>query len=250
MLVSGIFGRQNLYGLEIELEIPEEIYARTDIPIGIRLINKRKFMPAFLIRVLIENQQSLFPFTSARSEGKRYCNFHFGDRGEHLINDIYICSVFPFNFFTRYRKIHQTFKLVVFPRPQKCATLHFHDRQARIKGDASTLAIGYDSDIISIRDYTLGDPLKYISWKSTAKTGVLKTKELSAIELQQILIDFDKMDKQDLEHRISCVTFLILKFIRSNIPVGLVIQGEHFKPAVSKTHKINLLRKLAFYGQN
>ena len=250
MLVSGIFGRQNLHGLAIELEIPGEIYAGIDIPIGIRLINKRKFMPAFLIRVLIENQQSLFPFTSAGSEGKQYCSFHFGERGEHLINSIHICSVFPFNFFTRYRKIHQSFRLIVFPRPQKCETIHFHDRQARIKGDTSTLAIGYDSDIISIRDYTLGDPLKYISWKSTAKTGVLKTKELSAIELQQILIDFDKMDKQDLEHRISCVTFLILKFIRSNIPVGLVIEGEHFRPAVSRTHKFNLLTKLALYGQN
>jgi len=250
MLVSGIFGRQNLYDLAIELEIPDEIYAGTEIPIGIRLINKRRFMPAFLIRVLIENRQSLFAFTGAKADGKRYCTFQFGARGEHLIGSIYVCSVFPFNFFTRYRKIHQTFKLIVFPKPKKCEILHCYDHQTKIKGDASTLARGYDSDIISIRDYTLGDPLKYISWKSTAKTGILKTKELSAIELRQILIDFDKMSKQDLEHRISCVTFLILKLIRSNIPVGLVIQGEHLKPAVSKAHKIKLLRKLALYGQN
>jgi uncharacterized protein (DUF58 family) len=250
MLVSGIFGRQNLHGLAIELEIPEEIYAGTEIPIGIRLINQRRLMPAFLIRVLIEDRQVLFAYTGAKSEDKSYCTFDFKVRGEHVIGSIYVCSVFPFNFFTRFRKIHQAFRLIVFPKPKKCGDLPAQDRQARIKGDASTLAIGFDSDIISIRDYSSGDPLKYISWKSTAKTGVLKTKELSAIELQQVLIDFDRMDKRDLEHSLSCVTFLVLKFIRSNIPVGLVIQGEHFKPAVSKSHKINLLRKLALYDQN
>lgn len=250
MLVSGIFGRRNLCGIDIELEAPAEIFAETDIPIGIRLINRKRLMPAFLIKVLIENQQALFPFIDAGAEGRQFCSVGFAARGEHSIDSIYICSVFPFNFFTRYRKIPKTVKLTIFARPQKCQDALSRDRQIRLKGDASTLTIGYDSDIISIRDYSSGDPLKYINWKSTAKTGVLKTKELSAIQLQQIMIDFDKMVGQDLEQKISCVTFLILKFIRSNIPVGLIIGGESLKPALTASHKIQLLSRLALYGQN
>jgi uncharacterized protein (DUF58 family) len=250
MLVSGAFGRRNLMNLDIELEIPDEIFAGSEIPIGIRLINQRSLMPAFLIRVIIQKRQCLFPFINAKAEAKQFCSIQFGNRGEYLIGDIHCSSVFPFNFFTRFRKLPHNFKLIIFPKPQQCGTVPLHDRRTRLKGDASTLAIGYDSDIISIKDYTSGDPLKYISWKSTAKTGVLKTKELSAIEMQQILLDLDKIDKKDLEHTISCATFLIIKFIRSNIPVGLVIGGEYIKPAVSKTHKIYMLRKLALYGQN
>jgi len=250
MLVSGIFGRRNLYEIDIEVEAPQEIYAQTDIPIGIRLINRRKLMPALLIGVLIENQQVLFPFVDAGREGKRFCTVGFQQRGEYFIGEIYVCSVFPFNFFTRYRKIRKTIKLTVFPKPQRCQYASLPGRQARLKGDVSTLTIGYDSDIISIRDYSSGDPLKYINWKSTAKTGVLKTKELSAIQLEQVMIDFDKMVGHDLEHKISCTTFLILQFIRSNIPVGLRIDGESFNPALTTGHKIGLLRKLALYGKN
>jgi len=250
MLVSGIFGRRNLLELDIELEIPLEVFAGTDTPIGIRVRNRRKFMPAFLIRVLIEGQQSIFSFINASSEQKQYCRMQFQNRGEYLIKNVYISSVFPFNFFSRYRKIEKALRLIILPKPRKCETIHFHDRQTRLRGETSTLTLGYDSDIVSIRDYTSGDPLKYISWKSTAKTGILKTKELSAVELQHVMIDFDKMDKKDLEHKISCVTFLVLKFVRSNIPVGLMIEGESFKPAATAAHKINLLRKLALYGQN
>ena len=250
MLVSGAFGRRNLLNLEIELELPDEIFAGSEIPIGIRLINQRSFMPAFLIRVVIEQGHCLFPFTGAKAESKQFCSMQFNSRGEYRIGDIYISSVFPFNFFTRSRKLPHSFKLIILPKPQQCEAIHLHDRRTRLKGDASTLAIGYDSDIISIRDYTSGDPLKYISWKSTAKTGVLKTKELSAIDLQQLLLDFDRIAKKDLEHTLSCFTYLIIKFIRSNIPVGLVIAGDYYKPAVLKAHKIKMLRRLALYGQN
>lgn len=250
MLVSGIFGRRNLLQLNIQLDIPPEVFAGTDTPIGIRLVNKKKFMPAFLIRVLIEGHQTVFSFIDAGSEQRHYCRIQFSNRGEYLIKDLYISSVFPFNFFSRYRKIKTTLRLIVLPKPQKCEAFHIRNRQTRLRGETSTMNLGYDSDIISIRNYTSGDPLKYISWKSTAKTGVLKTKELSAIELQPVVIDFDKMQKGDLEHKISCITFLILKFIRSNTPVGLVIDGESFRPAATTVHKMNLLRKLALYGQN
>ncbi|MCK8602578.1 DUF58 domain-containing protein [Desulfoferrobacter suflitae] len=250
MLVSGIFGRRNLFELDIDLEIPQEIFAQTSTLVGIRVTNRRKFMPAFLIRVLVENHHSLFSFIGPNSQHKQYCAMQFETRGAHVIQNIYVSSVFPFNFFSRYRKLKQARRLIIFARPQKCRSLHFQDRQTRVKGESAALTLGYDSDIVSIRDYVSGDPLKYINWKSTAKTGTLKTKELAAIELRQVMIDFDKFDKKDLEHRISCVTYLILNFIRSNVPVGLVIAGERFKPAATTAHKLTLLKKLAVYGQD
>lgn len=250
MLVSGIFGRHNLKGVDLDLDVPEEVFAKTEIPVSVRLLNQKRVMPAFLINAAVGEHHALFPFAAGGAEAKRYCNMQFGSRGEHLIENAYVYSVFPFNFFTRYRRLKKTFKMIVLPRPQPCETLFLHEQRSRSRGEASTLTVGYDSDIISIRDYNSGDPLKYINWKSTAKTGVLKTKELSAVQLQHVLIDFDKMDKQDLENKISCITYLILKCIQSSIPVGLIINGEKHKPAVSRAHKITLLRKLAVYGQN
>jgi uncharacterized protein (DUF58 family) len=251
MLVSGIFGRRNLYGpIEVTLEFPEEVFAKTDTPIIVKLINNRRWMPAFLIKVMIKERLVLFPFVGARSRMGLACCIEIPGRGPFHIDEIYISSPFPFNFFTRYRKIKVNLDLIAFPKPLKGPWTDFHDRQARTKGDVLSNVPGYDSDITSIRDYVFGDQLKHISWKLTAKTGLLKTKELSSIQAQQIMIDFDKMNKENLEYKLSCLAFMIMKLIRSNTPIGLKIGGETYKPAMSHSHKIYLLKKLALYVEN
>ena len=104
--------------------------------------------------------------------------------------------------------------------------------------------------MISIRDYVPGDHPRYISWKSTAKTGVLKTKELSTIEREHVIIDFDQLPRKDLENTISCVTYTVLKMIRSGTPVGMTIGGRTFPPRNSAAQKTLLLTQLALYGQD
>jgi uncharacterized protein (DUF58 family) len=250
MLISGIFGRKNLRGLEVSLEFPEEIYADSLVPVGIKLANKRRFMPAFLIRIIIAEQEVLFAIVDAGSSAMLYVNMVFKGRGRHTITDILVASVFPFNFFTRYRRIPRNQDLIIFPRLQRCHLTHLLASQTRWKGDASSDIRGYDSDIISIRDYVYGDPMKYISWKATAKTGQVKTKELSAIESQNIMIDFNTLEKHDLEQTISCVTYMVVKSIQAGTRVGLMIEGDAYKPDSSIGHKLLLLTRLALYGQN
>jgi uncharacterized protein (DUF58 family) len=116
MLVSGAFGRRNLMDLRIELEVPDEIFAGSEVPVGIRLINQRRFMPAFLIRVTIEKMHCLFSCVSAKSAAKQFCSIEFEHRGEYLIRDIHISSVFPFNFFTRARKLQHSRQLICFSK--------------------------------------------------------------------------------------------------------------------------------------
>ncbi len=248
MLISGIFGRSNIYGVDIMLEFPDEVYAGVDVPVRVRVNNTRRFMPLFLIMAEVESQAILFPFVKAKGSESRSMNMCFQRRGRYRVGPISVSSIFPFNFFTRYRKISRFFDLTIFPKPIRCRLSQLHDRQTRFKGDISSNTPGYESEILSIRDYVLGDPPKYISWKSTAKTGRLKTKELSSIELQQVLIDFNQIDRKNLEYALSCVTHVLLRLIRSSTPVGLRIDGETYKPAVSMGHKLRMLEKLALYG--
>jgi uncharacterized protein (DUF58 family) len=122
--------------------------------------------------------------------------------------------------------------------------------QKKPRGEEHSNRIGYDSDMISIRDYLTGDPMKYISWKSTAKTGALKTKEFSTLEFQPVIIEFDKVNIRDLELKISCVTFMILRLFRAGVPFGLAMEGEVYGPNHSKANKMNILRRLALYDQS
>ncbi len=249
MLISGIFGRKNIYSVDVDIEFPEEVFANRSVPAIIRVTNRSRLLPLFLIEVSTGEECVLFPYVEAGSCATRSFNVRYPGRGRRRSEGVEISSVFPFNFFRRRRYIKKEIEIIVLPEPIKCAWTSPRDRRNRHKGSEQSNIPGFDSDIISIRDYIPGDPVRYISWKSTAKTGRLKTRELSSIEDRHVIIDFDKADKRGLEYRISCATFVILNLMRSGIPVGLIMAGKKYKPGISNSHRMNMLKDLALYDQ-
>lgn len=250
MGISGFFGKNNLSGIDIVLEFPQEIYAKNEFPVKIILKNKKKILPVFLMKVHVNGKDAFFPYIDPKSSEIRYLNITFPKRGRYVISNIYVYSVFPFNFFTRYRSLNRTFDLIVFPALKECSLISLYEKNRRLKGDRTSDISGYDTDIVSIREYVYGDPIKYINWKATAKTGKLKTKELSSLMYRPILINFENVYINDIEEKISCIAFSILKLIKSNMPVGLKIKDKVFLPDVSQTHKLNMLKELALYEGN
>jgi uncharacterized protein (DUF58 family) len=247
MLISGVFGRNNLRGLDVRLIFPEEVYAGTETLIGVKLICGRRLMPAFIVTVSMGENEALFPLVGARSEEMKQVPVIFAKRGHVSISQIRLGSPFPFNFFTRYRTLTKSFGLVVFPNPRRCDWWASAGDMKRKPGEVSADRMGYDSDILSIRDYVPGDALKYISWKSTAKTGSLKTRELAAIEERQVILDVDGWQGENVEWVVSCATYWVLKLMRSRVPVGLMVDGETMPPNVSRAHRISMLKRLAVY---
>ena len=142
MLVSGIFGRKNLRGIAVSLEFPEERFADSITPTGVTITNERRFMPAFLISILIDDKEVLFPIVGPRSTAVLYLNMVFQGRGIHTITDVVVASVFPFNFFTRYRRIPKYLELMIFPKLQRCSLSQLFSDQTRWKGDLSSDASG------------------------------------------------------------------------------------------------------------
>jgi uncharacterized protein (DUF58 family) len=207
-------------------------------------------MPTFLITVRVREGEAFFPYIAADSEVSRILPVKFDKRGITQVSGITVSSNFPFDFFRRYRKIRKEAVITVYPKPLRCDLTSFQDFGNQFKGEKELPKPGYDSDIISIRDYVHGDPPKYISWKSTAKTGSLKVKELSAVERRQVTIDFDHMEKGDLERALSCTAFIVISLLRFKIPVGLRIGGEAIKPGLSEAHRRNVLIRLALYGNS
>jgi uncharacterized protein (DUF58 family) len=250
MGISGFFGRSNLLKIKVKVDLAPEIFATTSTPVGVTVKNKRRFLPIFLLRVRIQDRELFFPFIDAGDQATRYVNMTFGRRGEYTMGLISLHSVFPFNFFTRYKWYSDASSFVVFPQLKPCELSSLYQKERRLKGDHSTDKIGYESDIISIREYVHGDPIKYINWKATAKTGELKTKELSSLSYQPVVIDFSNVDIDDTEQKISCVSYTIVQLIKKNIPIGLRLNGTFFAPAVTNTHKAALLTELALFGSH
>ncbi|KAF0183701.1 MAG: hypothetical protein FD164_674 [Nitrospirae bacterium] len=249
MVLSGFFGRYNLASAEVVFSLPDEVYAGTEFPLAVTLRNRRLFFPIFLMKVHIKGRELLFPFVEAGREETRHVQWEFEHRGRYRISDISICSVFPFSFFTRCRGLPAEHNGVVFAQPKQCALFQgtsFSHR--RMQGERSLDSAGFDAEAISVRDYVPGDPLKHIHWKATARTGTLKTKELAALVHAPVVVEFDRVQIESIEERISCITGFILQLHRRGTPVGLSLGDRLFKPSVLQTHKRAMLRELALYG--
>jgi len=248
MGISGFFGRSNLSKIDVKIDLPPEIFATVKTPVGVTVINKRKFLPVFLLKVTIQNKELFFPFVDTGCSETRYVDMIFEQRGKYSMGLVSLHSVFPFNFFTRYKWYSDESSIVVFPKLAQCDLLSLYQKEKHLKGEHSSDKTGYESDIISIREYVHGDPIKYINWKATAKTGELKTKELSSFIFHPVVIDFTTVDIDDREKRISCVAYTIVQSIKKNVPIGLKLNNTFFSPAVSGNHKTTLLTELALYG--
>ncbi len=248
MGISGIFGKINLSKIDVTIKIPEEIYAGIPAPIKVELKNNKKFFPVILAKIKIFDKDKIFLSVDKKSKDSIFIELKFNKRGIYNLEKISICSVFPFNFFTRCRNLQKNVQFLVFPKAKPCKILSDEGNTKEKKGEKFSNKTGYENELISIRNYKIGDPLKYISWKATAKTDKLKTKELSSSSFNPVLIDFNEIPANNLEEKISCTTFLILDFYKKGVPVGLKIDKTVYKPDLSKNHKIKLLKELAKYG--
>jgi uncharacterized protein (DUF58 family) len=264
MGISGFFGRRNIQSVDVELEFPAEVYAGIPFPLKIRLVNHKTFLHASLIRVRVDAgivgtdtgdqakagaeiaAETIFSFVEAGADAVGYADFTFPARGRRSVGAVTISSVFPFNFFTRYRRIAENpHEVIVFPMPKRCVLAGVFERRSAARGETTAARTGFDSETLSIRPYREGDPIKYISWKATAKTGRLMTKEMASSASEPVIIDYEKTGIADIEERLSCIAYAVINMVGKNVPVGFKVGARFYKPDTSPRHKAAILTELA-----
>jgi uncharacterized protein (DUF58 family) len=240
--VSGIFGALNLKNLSLEVGFPKEIYAGSSFPVSIKLINGRRFFPVFLVRVYIDEQQVLFPFINSADASTKFIELQLDKRGNAVLENIYVSTVFPFNFLRRCKNLKDKFNFVVFPAPISDGL--YYVKNGSLNDGHS--AKGLESELVSVRSYYTGDSMRLIHWKATARTDSLKVKELEYTGSEPVLIEIENLGGE-LESKLSHATWLIKHFIAKGIPVGLSTAKVYIAPDNSESHKLEMLEELALY---
>lgn len=243
MAVSGFVGRRNIQGIDVDVIFPEEVYAKIPFPLKVVIVNKKRFMPCFLIRVNIGSQVVLFPFVEEK--GEKIVEYKIDSRGVYKIESITVCSVFPFSFFIRCESIKLSLEKVVFPQPKKCNIIQDTlDIKHRKKGEKNIDKTGFEGDILSIRDYKPSTPVKYIHWKVSAKTDSLKEKELSQISSEPVIIKFEQLKFSNIEEKLSCLTYLVIKSSHIDRDIFIEYKKQLFNLKL-KNHRLSLLEIFA-----
>ncbi|MDR3355148.1 MAG: DUF58 domain-containing protein [Synergistaceae bacterium] len=252
MSASGVAGRSNLMGVDVSLSFPDEIYAGAPFLLTVDVTNTRRRVPVFLIDVKVGGTNLFFPVIQPGECKSGSVVFSFPSRGYNFVGEIEVSSVYPFNFFKRYKQMDQESGMIVFPRK---ASLHeeamFVDTDDPSVQPAA-IQPPQEADIVGVRPYSEGDPMKHVHWKSSARTGRLNTKLYDGSpddggHKSGGIIDLDGLEQYGLERALSIASREISDSLRSGAAIGVASGGTLRQPAGSKSDKLSMLAWLALY---
>ena len=243
MAVSGVIGWLNIRNLRIEVRFPDELYAGLPTRLAVRVTNRRRWLPSYLLRLHLGTTVTAIPELPTNDTHVGSVPFTFPDRGPGRLDLVLCSSPFPINFFVRSASYRLDQEYLVFPRPIQ-ASAHGDDGARRTMREAPAAGRGNEGDLAMIVDYTGTEPLKMIHWRLSARHDELKVKQLSTTAGTPAIIDLQELSG-DLEQRLSVATYLVNHFYRLHRPVGLRLGERLIPPADTHQHRLHLLGELA-----
>jgi len=249
MAVTGLLGWLNIRGLSVSVHLPDELYAGTQTLVSVRIENRKKILPSFLITAAVSGTPTSFILLDPGKPQSGSLLLSFAARGRQSVQRAVISSPFPVNFFVRYTSVPVPATFPVFPAPRPLAVPVQGGKPDAGEANAAS-ATGYDGDLTKISDYRGGEPLKLIHWRLSAKHEVFKVKELTATADQPLVLELDAIPGRDLEERLSCCTYLVNRLVKAGRPVGLKLGERVIAPAATRPHRLKLLGELADYGKD
>jgi uncharacterized protein (DUF58 family) len=110
-------------------------------------------------------------------------------RGHYLFPELRLHSRGAFGLFHHQRKVLSPGNILVYPSYHPLKRLRAFER--RELAERQTVKLGAGSQVISTREYRAGDSLRYVHWRSTARTGSLVVKEFSDDEQPTLTVVLD-----------------------------------------------------------
>lgn len=191
----------------------------------------------------------VFPAVLKKKEGQDYIVTRLGKnqrleceysiecykRGVYSIGPIKIRTTDPFGFFVHEDKILSFFDLTVYPHRVNIDRLPLKTTRSFVKiGAMSSPARGDVGEFHSIREYRQGDDLKYVHWKSSARTGELVVKEFERVTSTDIMIFLDMEELHDVgigrettfEYGVRIAASVSDYALKKGNNVGLIAHGQ------------------------
>jgi uncharacterized protein (DUF58 family) len=191
LIVSGVMSRENVRGLEAELEAPGEVFANRPFSLAFTLRNRsRLFARWFLLFTVSRSAQPLLiPYLPRRGRSAGNVEMIVPLRGRQQLSFAHVSSLFPFGFFRKGVRYRVDLELLVFPElfPAGPNRLEEVDHQ----GEEASRRAGWGHGLHSLRQFRSGDDPRGIHWKQTARTGDLVFMERESERTRRLAILFD-----------------------------------------------------------
>lgn len=227
---AGIIARQNVRGVEVLREAPQEVMVGREFLCSLRLRNDKTWMEA---RALEVADEMLGPF--GRGCGVRRLGpgetagvtltTWLRERGDQPAFRWRISSAFPLGLWMAERRGRRSVPITVFPRAVPPQRLEEAEVESETAGAEDWLPQpDWSGDYLGIREFRSGDPLKMIHWRATARTQRLVVREFDRRLPRRVVICFHSYEPPG-QPRLPDAFESALELL-----AGLLMQGD--EPAV------------------
>src|SRR5215467_5531467 len=200
ILMSGILSSISLSGIEMQLNLPEHIFAGQPVRAQVELENQKLTLPSFSLRVeAVQDRTSsgvtilekpvYFPYLARQDRVQQIVPMKFPRRGVYHQDAFRIVTRFPFGFLQKARRLDLKTEALVYPSVDP--TAEYRDVLPVLQGALESVVKGRGQDLYGVRDYIHTDSARLVHWKATARSGSLMVREFTREEDSRVLLVLD-----------------------------------------------------------
>ena len=200
MLLSGLASRLMLSGLQLQMSLPEHIFAGQPVLARAAVRNLKRWLPSFSLwigtpgssrePVEMTLEEAYCPLILGRREVVALIEARFPKRGRYRNQQVWLRTRFPFNFAERRARLGLSQGIVVYPSVEPREEVEQVVRrieqqwQARDRGDSH--------DLYRIRPALPDDGARFVDWKASARAGGLWVREYTRDDYRRAHIVLDR----------------------------------------------------------
>jgi uncharacterized protein (DUF58 family) len=252
IILSGILSEISLRMVDVNRSLPREVFAGRP----------------FLVRITASNRKRVFPSVSltfqdyieGTAAGSRYflkipangkltdsCQLTLGKRGVQTFRGGRLSTRYPFGLFLKSKEAGEESEVLVYPRIMDVKELL--SESGVDEGEIESRIKGRGTDLYGLRGYLLGDDMRSIHWKTSAKLARLYVREFEREDARRATLILDDCIPEGfeapLEKSISIAASLASHFLYKGYQVGLMTSTEEVPLGIGTDQLYRILRVLA-----
>src|SRR4051794_34087337 len=200
LLVSGMISRWVLRGLSLNRVLPEHGVVGQPVTVTYEFTNTKRFWPSLSVTVaeidgaeaFVKQPHGYLLHAAPKTVATVPVELLPKRRGLHTLDRHQISTSFPFGFIKRAIDRRQEDHLLVFPATggvdPKIMSLM---RSAESSGPTMKPRRGGMDEFYGLKEYRSGENPRYISWRHSARTGELVSKEMTHVSPPRLMLLVD-----------------------------------------------------------
>jgi uncharacterized protein (DUF58 family) len=235
---------RNLAGLRLSAGGCQPVFAGDYARFAVELVNAGA-QPRYSLAISQHGCEYEVVDLAADSIGLLHFRVDAKRRGLLRAGRFRLYTEFPAGLFVAWTWIELEMHCTVYPKPSMRAAMPLS--QSAEDGDNALAGAGLE-EYAGLRKYQTGDSLRRVSWKASARSDVMHTKEFSGGQPQLLWIDWQAQAAAGLEARLSRMARLVIDAEAGHSLYGLRLPGCEIRPDRGGRHYHRCLKALATFA--